>query len=198
MGKTTLAVDIICAQLFKSVRRCFAACPTFWQQPALAPLRRVKLAFPPKHVFTNVDDNLFDRLFHLFSRDRVPTLLFVDDAAAEQATNKGNKGAFARLCLAAPHINLTIVGVFQRLASCSPALRDNCECLISFKPTQLPDVDRIIQEYNPCPAEKLSKDIVRRALSYAWDNARFCFIWREKFTGRMLYYVGLQEEIHFK
>lgn len=197
MGKTTLAVDIICEQLLHSVRRCYAACPTFWQQPALAPLRRVKGAFHKKSVFTHVDDQLFDAMFHKMSRDRVPTLLFVDDAAAEQATNKGNKGAFARLCLAAPHLNLSIVGVFQRLSSCSPALRDNCECLISFIPSKLLDVDTIVKEFNPSPASRLSKDIVKNALLYAWNNARFCFIWREAFTGRMLYYAGLRDEITF-
>ena len=197
MGKTTLAVDIICARLFKQVRRCFAVCPTFWQQPSLEPLRRVKGAFTKKSVFTHVSDQIFDALFKVMDSDHVPTLLFVDDAAAEASTNKGNKGSFARLCIAAPHLNLTIIGCFQRLTSCSPAFRDNCECLISFIPSKVIDVDTLCKEFNPVPTHALRDTVVKRALEYAWTHARFCFIYREAFTGRVYYYCGLNSVINF-
>lgn len=197
MGKTTLAVDIICSQLLKEVRRCFAVCPTFWQQSALEPLRRVKGAFTRKTVATHASDQIFDALFKIMDADHVPTLLFVDDSAAEASTNKGNKGSFARLCIAAPHLNLTIVGCFQRLTSCSPALRDNCECLISFIPTKTIDVDTLVREFNPTPAHSTRDQIVKQALEYAWSHARFCFIFREAFTGRVHYYAGLNNQIQF-
>lgn len=197
MGKTTLAVDIICHQLLKEVRRCFAVCPTFWQQPALQPLRKVKGAFTKKTVTTQVHDQVFDALFKIMDADHIPTLLFVDDAAAEASTNKGNKGSFARLCIAAPHLNLSIVGCFQRLTSCSPALRDNCECLISFIPTKIIDVDTIVKEFNPTPACATRDQIVKKALEYAWSHARFCFIFREAFTGRVYYFAGLNGQINF-
>lgn len=198
MGKTTLAVDIICAQLLRSVKRCYAVCPTFWQQPSLETLRKIKGAFTKKTVFTQVHDQVFDVLFKIMDNDHIPTLLFVDDAAAEAATNKGNKGSFARLCIAAPHLNLTIVGCFQRLTSCSPAFRDNCECLISFIPSKTIDVDTLVKEFNPRPAHAMSASIVKKALEYAWKNARFCFIFREAFTGQIYYYCGLNSVIEFK
>lgn len=197
MGKTTLAVDLVCKYIMKDVKRCFAVCPTFNQQPTLARLRNIPYAFPSKHVFTQVNDQVFDYIFQLQDRDKVPAFLFVDDAAAEASTNKGNKGSFARLCLASPHLNLTIFGCFQRLSACSPAFRDNCEGLISFIPTKTLDVDTIIKEFNPKPANMKNGEIVKKALETAWANARFCFIWREGFTGKVYYYSGFSHVIHF-
>lgn len=198
MGKTTLAVDIICSQLMKNVHRCFAVCPTFKQQPALARLRQIPNAFPEKHIFTVVTDRVFDLLFRIMDRDRVPTLLYVDDAAAEASTNKGNKGSFARLCVAAPHLNLSIIGCFQRLTQCTPSLRDNCECLISFISTRVSDVDVLCSEFNPSPTSPVAKRVVCDVLERAWASARFCFIWREAFTGRILFHVGFNQQITFK
>lgn len=197
MGKTTLCVDIILKQLMRSVKRCFAVCPTFWQQPSLKRLRDIKSAFPKKHVFTRPSNNVFDTIFRICDRDRLPTLLYVDDAGAESSTNQGNKGAFARLCLASPHLNLSIVGCFQRPTLCTPSLRDNAECFISFLTSRVPDVNLIVNELNPTPASPISKKKVCEALEYAWKNARFCFIFREAFTGRIVYHVGFQSHINF-
>ena len=196
MGKTTLSVDIILAHIIKQVRRCFAACPTFWDQPALARFRSIPGAFTKKTVFTQVDDNVFEFIYQQLKRNPAPTLLFVDDAAAEAATNKGNKGAFSRLCLAAPHLNLTIIGCFQRLTAASPAFRDNAEGLISFTPTKLMDVDTIVKEFNPCPAKKNSKEICSKALQYAWDEHMYALIWRMK-RGPVIFYSGLDSVIAF-
>ena len=195
-GKTTLSVDIILAKLLRDVRRCFAVCPTFWEQPALLRLRKVPGAFTKKTVFTRVDDAVFEYIYMQLKKNPAPTLLFVDDAAAEAATNKGNKGAFSRLCLAAPHLNLTIIGCFQRLTSASPALRDNAEGLIAFAPTKILDVDTIVKEFNPCPAKKHSKDIVSKALQHAWDNSMYALIWRVK-RGPVLFFSGLNNEVEF-
>lgn len=197
MGKTTLAVDIICKNILKDVKRCFAVCPTWYQQPSLARLRQVEGAFVKKNVFSLANDSVFDLIFKQCDRDRIPTFLFVDDSAAESSTNKGNKGSFARLCLASPHLNLTIFGCFQRLTSCSPAFRDNCEGLISFIPSKLLDVNTIIEEFNPCPSRKDTKDVVKQALTECWSQARFCFIWREAFTGKIHYFCGFNAQVRF-
>ena len=197
MGKTTLAVDLILTQFMKNVKRCFAVCPTWYQQKTLKPLRDIPNAFPKSNVFTDVNDAVFEAIFQRLNAKPCPTLLFVDDAAAEAATNKGNKGAFSRLCLAAPHLQLSIVGCFQRLTSASPAFRDNTEGVISFIPSKIQDVQTLYEEFNPCPARAKSKDIVKEALDYSWKNARFCFIWREAFTGKINYYCGLDSEVAF-
>lgn len=198
MGKTTLGVDIICARILKSVNRCFAVCPTWYQQSALEPLRRVKKAFTRETVFTQASDGVFDHIFNICNRDHVPSFLFVDDSAAESSVNKGNKGSFSRLCLAAPHLNLTIFGCFQRLTQCSPSFRDNTEFLISFIPTTLQEVKTITSEFSPCPAKKDSVLITKNALDYCWANARFCFISREAFTGKIYYYCGFDSKVEFK
>ncbi len=197
MGKTTLAVDLILTRFMANVKRCFAVCPTWYQQKTLKPLRDIPGAFPKHNVFTAVDDDVFETIYQRLVAKPCPTLLFVDDAAAEAAVNKGNKGSFSRLCLAAPHLQLSIVGCFQRLTSASPAFRDNAEGLISFVPSKLLDVSTLYEEFNPCPARAKSKELVREALDYGWKNARFCFIWREAFTGKISYYAGLDSEVSF-
>lgn len=199
MGKTTLSVDVICTQLLPSVKRCYAVCPTFWQQDALAKLRNVHGAFPKDHVYTRATNDVFDRIFrHLDRTKHIPSLLFVDDAAAERATNDGNKGAFARLCLAAPHLNLSIVGSFQRLTQCSPALRDNCEGLISFLSSTEQETKTLLREFCP-PAmmDSKGKKKLLQVLIQCWEQYRFCFIWREKFTGHVFYHAGFQNRIQF-
>ncbi len=197
MGKTTLAVKIITQCLMKRVQRCYACCPTFYNQDALAPLRNIPGAFPRSRVFTRVNDDCFNHIFKQLSDKPAPTLLFVDDAAAESATNKGNKGAFSRLCLAAPHLQLFIVGVFQRLSSASPALRDNAEGVISFRPTRVRDVDILVDEFNAFPARMDNKMLLRKILDTCWTKARFAFIWRNGFPAfDTRYYCGFNSEVN--
>ncbi len=197
MGKTTMAVDLICNHLIKSVKRCFAVCPTWYTQPSLSRLRKIKGAFKARNVFTNVDDQVFEHIYRRLIKHPMPTLLFVDDAAAEAATNKGNKGSFSRLCLASPHLKLTIVGCFQRFSAASPSFRDNTEGVISYVPTKIQDVDILTDEFNPCPAHLESKKIVKQALDYGWRNSRFTFIWRPNFSGEVLYFSGFDKKINF-
>ena len=71
MGKTTLAVDLICANILKDVRRCFAVCPTFWQQDAFQPLRAIPNCFTKRTVFLRASDQVFDYIFAVCSRDKV-------------------------------------------------------------------------------------------------------------------------------
>ncbi len=181
------------------VTRCFACCPTFYDQPQLKRLRDIPGAFPKQNVFTDVNDGVFEHIYNECRDKPAPTLLFVDDSAAERATNVGNKGSFSRLALASPHHQLYIVGVFQRLTACSPALRDNTEGLIAFKPSQTLDVETIVKEFNPSPANPKNKEIVQNALTRCWSDpdARYCFIWRENFTAIIHYYCGSKNEVKF-
>ncbi len=197
MGKTTLAVDLICKYILPHVRRCIAVCPTFWQQDTLKRLRQVRGAFTRTSVYSRADDSVFDKIFNVLNKKPAPTLLFIDDCAAEAATNKGNKGSFSRLCLAAPHLNLTIIGCFQRITAASPAFRDNCEGLISFITSSTLDTKVLYTEFNPQPGRKDNNEDVCNALSKVWDEHRFCFIWREAYTGKIHYYAGFDGEIHW-
>ncbi len=198
MGKTTLGVKIILQCLMKRVRRCYAVSPTWYDQDTLAPLRNVPGAFPRQNVFTDVSDDCFNHIYRCLKKAPCPTLLFIDDAAAERATNTGNKGAFSRLCLAAPHLQLFMVGIFQRLTAASPSLRDNAEGIISFRPTRTGDVDLLVDEFNPFPARRDNKHLLRSIIDHCWNKSRFAFIWREGFTGVTRYYCGLGAEVRLQ
>lgn len=197
LGKTTLAVDIICLQLMHSVRRCFAVCPTFWRQNALLPLRAIPGAFHKKNVFTQNIPQAFDRIYNTLVREKtsIPTLLFVDDVAGDYSTNMGNKGTFAKLCTESPHFNLSIVGCFQQLIQAAPPFRHNAECLISFAPTRTSCVRIIKDEFNPCPADPLSEKKVRDALNHIWDNGNYCFLFKEKRSKTVSYYREFEARV---
>lgn len=198
MGKTTLSVDIICTKLMKQVRRIFVVCPTFWQQPAFARLRNMEGVFTKKNVFTRVTDEVFDYIYHILTSKPAPTLIIVDDGAAEASTNRGNKGSFARLSISCNHNDTSMVAIFQKLTSATGQLRCNVEGLISFIPSDIASVDIIYKEFNPCPADPKSSLIVKKALLESWTKARFCFIWREAFTGNIYFHIGFKYRIQFK
>ncbi len=196
MGKTTLGVDIIREILIKQVNRVFVVCPTFWQQPAFQPLHEIKNCFGVHNVFTKVSDSVFEKIFRILDKSKhIKTLLIIDDAAAEAATNKGNKGSFSRLCLASPHLNLSIVGCFQRAAQCTVSLRDNTEVMIMFKGSRSGDIKLLIDEYNPYPCDRTFPNKLRDALNRCWETDRFVFVYREAFTGNIHYYVGTDTKI---
>lgn len=181
-----------------SVNRCYAVCPSFTRQPQLERLRKIPGAFISKHVFTQVNDSVFTAIWRQCTKDNIPTLLLLDDAAAEYSTNCGNKGAFARLCYTAPHLNLSIVGVFQKLTACSPALRDNTECLVQFIPTRTDDIDILVREFNPriTDMKKDSARYVRDLLKQVWGEGTFVFIHRVPRHGKVTYHVAFDQEIN--
>jgi hypothetical protein len=202
MGKTTLMTEIVMKYLIKSVRRCFAVCPTWYQQPALAPLRRIKGAFPRNRVSQQATEQTFEAIFYLLNTERlkgrrIPTLLIVDDCAAESSLNKGNHGAYGRLAIASPHLNLSICTVVQKMVSASPLMRENTEGVIAFIPSRVADIDIIVDEYNPFPFLSNNRKLLLRVLEKCWRENRYTLIWREPLTGKTAYYAGLQEEITF-
>ena len=194
LGKTTLATQVMCHLLLCDVKRIFVCCPTFNMQDTLKEFRNVPGAFTKDNVFTNVDEEAFDTISEIIEKTPdIPTLLFVDDSGSERSTNRGSKGSFARLCIAAPHLNLSIVGVFQYMKMVTNQMRYNCEGLVSFIPCSIFDVDYIYQEFNPCATDADSKKVVRAALRKAYEERRFCFISREKWTGKVLYHAGFDK-----
>jgi hypothetical protein len=145
-------------------------------------------------------DEIFEMIFQILNREKrngqfIPTLLIVDDCAAESSLNKGNHGPFGRLSIASPHLNLSICTVVQKMTSCSPLMRENAEGIITFIPSRVGDIDIIVDEFNPCPYIYNNKRLLLKVLERCWKENRFCLIWREKLTGKVAYYGGLGREI---
>lgn len=203
LGKTTLAVDLAMKQIIPNVTRCFAVCPSWYLQDTFKPLRDIKGAFPRKHVFLDVEDGVFEFIEQICTNYPGPTLLFLDDAAADKATHGGRKTALGKLCFNAPHLKLTIIGCFQQITTVTPSFRDNAEILVSFMPSGEDDVEHIVKEFNPCPSRLDSKKITRLALTQAWQLERFVFIMRERYNPstcplpRTRFFAGLTREIVF-
>lgn len=146
-------------------------------------------------------DDVYEKIYKIIVKQnkQIKTLLIIDDAAAEKATNSGNKGSLSRLALACPHLNLSIVGIFQRITAASPALRDNTEALISFYPSKMLDIKTIVEEFNPMPADIDSVKITKDALQRGWaDSSKFVFIFRPPRVGQVLYFNAFDKEIQFR
>jgi hypothetical protein len=199
MGKTTLAVKVILKRYINVVNQVFAICPTFWVQAPLEPLRKIPNCFNDSNVFTNVTEGIFKRVLNLIvsNKKRPKTLLFIDDAAGDFCTNRGNKGSFAKLSIAAPHLNLSIIGIFQQAKTASPSFRNNCEGLVSFVSNRRADVEIICNEFNPLPASNNSPNLVNRAIVQAWKEARFLFVWRGQFDVNTTFFGGFNKKIEF-
>lgn len=200
-GKSTFAVSLIQRFIFRQVRRCYAICPTFYTQPTLYPLRQVQGAFRRKDIFSSASDDAFRFIFDQQRRFPYPALLFIDDVADAHCTNIGSKGAFAKLCIQAPHINLTIVAIFQGLTQCSKAMRINTEGLIAFMPDSEDEVNQITKEFNPWGFQLGGKKLLRTRLEETWKNERFAFFWKTKFNPitnplpRTRLFAGMSREI---
>ena len=196
-GKTTLVIQLIKKCFLKDVQRCFVACPTWYSQRMFHSLRKIPGAFPDKYCFTEVVDSVFEYVWQQCNKFRAPTLLFVDDAGAEASIHKGNKGAFARLCINSRHLNLTIIGIVQRFTLVTPSFRDNCEAIISFIPTKDDDVDLIAREFNPSPGHKDGRLEAKRYLLQAWTSRdMFCFIYRPPRNPKIYFYNGLHTRLN--
>jgi len=200
-GKSTFAVGFICRRMLRQVRRCYAICPTFYSQSTLGGLRKVQGAFQRKDVFTAPSNDAFEYIFKQQRRFPYPALLFIDDVADSACTNVGSKGAFAKLCIQAPHINLTIVAIFQGLTQCSKAMRLNTEGLIAFMPDSEDEVNQIIKEFNPWGFRLGGKKLLRAKLEETWQTERFAFFWKTKFhpltnpLPRTRLFAGMSREI---
>lgn len=197
LGKTTLSQSIIVQRLLPFVYDVYIACPTFWEQHQLSELRRSK-KIKKENVYTDVTENTFIEIYEkILKNGKRQAILYVDDAAAERCTNVGSKGPFARLCIASPHLNLSIIGCFQRITSATVGLRDNCEAFISFVPTKSHDVDTIIEEYNPTPSLNGSANKLGAILNSLWKKYRFVFIHRPIFVGNINFYGEFRDLINF-
>lgn len=216
LGKSTLAVDLAMERILPHVRQVFAVCPTFWQQDQLSRFRQLRTkkgnhpVFTPRNqfnpqgnVFTDVSDETFATILSILDsqQPRIPTFLFVDDAAADASTNMGSKGAFSHLAISAPHLKLTIFGCFQRLTSASVSFRDNSEAWILFHTTRMQDVDVTCDELNPVVQRgHVGREIVSRCMRECWQgdgdvHSRFLFAWRPPGQTQLHFHAGFDREI---
>lgn len=59
--------------------------------------------------------------------------------------------------------------------------------MICFTPSKKTDIDLIIEEFHPCPANKDGNTLVKETLNQIWEKYRFAFVWRPNFQGTLIY-----------
>lgn len=179
-GKTTLSVKIIKKQLLKRVHRLFVICPSFYTQKTFSKITRFA---DEDDVFDRADDDIFEKIRSEIDKDLIENpdkmfLLFIDDVSSDYATNKGRKGAFASLSTEAPHINLSILALFQQAKSCSAAFRNNTDNIIMFAPADKDAIKCFQEEFNPFLYDKEKAKEYEKIAADIWDRGHFLFIHR--------------------
>ncbi len=180
-GKTTLCVDLIKKFFANRVDRIFVVCPTFYTQKKFEDIW--DLVDPDDAYTERPTDETFDQIRSKIEEDLAEDedlrfLLFIDDVASDNSTNKGRKGSFAGLSVESPHLGLSIIALFQQTKTCTASLRNNADNFIIFPPGDHDAIDVFNKEQNPYVYDKeLSKKFLKAA-SEVWENNGFVFIHR--------------------
>ena len=180
-GKTTLVVAILKKFFLDRVNRFFVICPSFNTQSTFEKIRKyadeedVYIDRPSDEMFleirNKIDEDLAEEPNKMF-------LLFIDDLSSDSVTNQGRKGAFASLSTEAPHINLSIIGLFQQAKTCSPAFRNNADNFIIFPPADNFGLKCFREEQTPYVYDKEKAKKFEAEVSKIWENNNFVFIHR--------------------
>lgn len=152
MGKTTMSVDLIVNQFAPLVDRIVVVCPTFYNQDLFRAMDPF-IKNPSKDVFLNATKATFKmimvqlRTLHTYAKkmkERIRTLIFVDDLAGSTVIHGGRMSPFGELCIQSPHLDLSMICISQQFTAITPSFRDNITSLMVF-PTSDKDVIKIIQ-----------------------------------------------------
>ena len=180
-GKTTLAVKIMTDYLLSRVHRFIVICPSFFTQKTFSNI--VQFAAPEDIYIERPTEATFEKIRADIQKDLEETpetrfLLFIDDVSSDFSTNIGRKGAFASLSTEAPHINLSILCLFQQAKTCSAAFRNNADNIIMFPPADRAALDVFRDEFNPYVYDKQKAKEFETIVTEIWDQGDFIFIHR--------------------
>lgn len=180
-GKTHLAVSIMAQYFIERVERFFVICPSFFSQKTFEPIRDftddsdVYTERPTDETFEKIRDQILE---DLKEDENKMFLLFIDDVSSDNVTNIGRKGIFASLSTEAPHINLSIIALFQQAKACSAAFRNNADDIIIFPPADKDAVKCFEEEFNPFIYDKKRSKDYFQIVSKIWNEGNFIFIHR--------------------
>lgn len=180
-GKTTLVVEILKKYLLDRIHRFFVICPSFYTQNTFKKIRQFA---DPEDVYTErPTDEIFQEIRAKIDADLEENpdkmfLLFIDDLSSDSVTNHGRKGAFASLSTEAPHINLSIIALFQQAKTCSPAFRNNADNFIIFPPADNFGMKCFNEEQTPYIYDAKKAKEFSYLTAKIWEKNRFVFIHR--------------------
>jgi hypothetical protein len=181
-GKTTLSVGLIAKIFVPYVDRIIAISPTFFTQPTYAPLRPfvgdgdAHTNEPTDETFNLIQEDVQS---YYDSDQSLKTLVVLDDLSADYSTNTGRKGGFGRLILSAPHMGVSIVGIFHQATTVTATFRDNAEVIICFPVQRLEDYRIIDREFNPFNADEPDRrKSFMRIVRTAWREGAYITIIR--------------------
>jgi len=179
LGKTTLAMAIFATSFFNIVDNIFVVSPNYAQK-----------TFDGLRCFVD-DDNIYDQTESLNVYEEIfnkltnihkdnpdsKSLLIVDDVSTDTSTNTGRKGPFAKLVISAPHLNLSIIGIFHQVKTVTGTFRDNADIIIAFEPSSQAEFETLIRDLMPISFTKnYNKNL--DILETSWKNGSFISIIR--------------------
>jgi hypothetical protein len=178
-GKTTLAFSLYVKYLYRFYDQLYIISPSAFERD---PQYSVLMQFTePDKIYTEVSHQVLcevsDRISQsLIENPDLKTMLFIDDCASDPSTNTGRKGPFADMVIRAPHLNLSIIGIFQQPKTASLALRDNAEVIIQLAPTNSNEMKIIKDEFFPIDEDPEKAKILLRRAQLVWNKHGFVTI----------------------
>lgn len=194
-GKTTLIKKIVLNYFTKQVDEIIIISPTAnsqFREPG----------FDEAEKIDNVEEGIGKITSMIEIRKRgddslkTRTLVIIDDAAGDKATNNRRKGDFAQLSVMTNHFNISVFGLFQQAKTCDANFRDNVNGVIMFATTRLEDMDILYKEYNP--SIYLKKMVFFSLMDELWGpkQTNFCFIHKPA-RNRICYFRNFEEIVDF-
>lgn len=152
MGKSTLMAKLMLARWLQQFNKIYIVCPTYAEDKVWGPLdeyvNKGRIV-----VLDSVNENQLKKIWN-DARDKKRKgveqhiLIYFDDCGGQTGFKKiGEDGIINQLTTKGNHSNISTIYVVQRIVFCSPTMRINAECVLSFYMQTASERKRLFEEY---------------------------------------------------
>lgn len=142
------------AKWVKQFNKIYIVCPTYAEDDVWSSLDEYVHNGKVK-ILDSVDENILKRIWNecrAYKRDnkqnRKQTLIYFDDCYGQEGfTTYSGKGVINQLTTKGNHSDISTICVVQRLVYCTPTIRANAECIITFSPEGEDDRKLLFKQY---------------------------------------------------
>lgn len=131
--------------------KIFIICPTYAEDSVWGPLDQFEGNLIT--VILKVDENVLKRIWNEAREQKLDnpqyhTLIYFDDCGGQEGFRKVNdSGVINQLTTKGNHSNISTVYTVQRMVFCSPTMRVNAECFLTFYMQDENEKKRLYQEF---------------------------------------------------
>ena len=180
------------AQWIRQFNKIYVVCPTYGEDSVWSPLDKYVESGKIK-VIDSVDENGLKKIWNLCreikkSDPKYHSLIYFDDCGGQVGFRKVNEnGVINQLTTKGNHSNISTIYVVQRLVFCSPTMRVNAECVITFYMQSESERKRLFEEYGVGSFKNFTK-MIEESTKEPYST----FLVNRKGPGQSRYYHNFQ------